>query len=187
MGKHPAQGQSLFAAPLGTQPGEIPPQVAATVPDAEQEEYEAVYAPDVAITLPDVPDANEAPLKLSEVLTEQDLKLHGLCDDGAMVFPQTVKAGQAAKQVFHDRVLLQKVLLWGAPEIELSKLVDKMGDKVEYKDADGRSRSTRVRPSQKEAGHESFVHDSHICKGLGRAYQSCHSFLSSNFFRKVSC
>ena len=137
----------------GTQPGDRPLQVAATIPDAEQEEHEAVYAPDVARILPNVEVANEAPLKWSDVLKEKDLKLHGLGNDGAMVFPQPVKGGQAAKQVFHDRVLLQKVLLWGPWEIELSKLVDKMGDKIEY-DAGGRSRSTRVRPSQEEAGHE---------------------------------
>ena len=153
-----ANAQNGFAPPMSTQPPPRTEQVQPTVPDVEQEEHQAVHALDAAgAFLPDVDAPHEQPLQFTDVLTEAQLKTHGLGENGAMLFAASSKGGEPPIQRFQDRILLRKILLHGAAEIHLSQLVDKMGDKVHVPKADGTKRTqvTRHRPSQLEAGHES--------------------------------
>ena len=152
MGAQPL-GRGQFAPPLSTQPSPAATQLPATIPEAEQEDHEASYAPDGADVLEDTEAATVTPLTFQDVLSEAQLKTNGLGPDGALLFPKTSKSGHQVTQLFFDRVLLRKVLLLGSAEVELSKLVDKMADKILAIPKPGeRGRSTRVRPSLLEAG-----------------------------------
>lgn len=62
-------------------------QISPTIPEAEQEDHEASYAPEAADPA-EAGDVDVVPLTFNDALMEGQLKTSGLGPGGAMIFPQ---------------------------------------------------------------------------------------------------